>query len=119
MKCVRERKRGGPSAAGKAVFAANGCGACHTLTAAAATGKVGPDLDKLSAEAKRAGQPLEAFIRESIVSPNAYIEPGFPKSVMPQNFATSISKPNLDGLVHYLVQSSRGGNEVPRSPVLG
>src|SRR5207244_9295736 len=96
----------GPSAAGKAVFAANGCGACHTLTAAAATGKVGPDLDKLPAEAKRAGQTLAAFIRESIVNPNAYVEPGFPKGVMPQNFGKVISKPALDTLVHYLVQSS-------------
>ena len=38
-----------PSAttAGAAVFKNNGCAACHTLTAAGATGKVGPDLDKL------------------------------------------------------------------------
>ena len=34
-------------AAGAAVFKNNGCGACHTLTAAKASGKVGPDLDKL------------------------------------------------------------------------
>jgi len=97
----------GPSAAGKAVFAANGCAACHTLTAAAATGTVGPNLDKLPAEAKRAGQPLESFVRESIVNPNAYVEPGFPKSTMPQNFGQTISKPNLAALVHYLVQASK------------
>jgi mono/diheme cytochrome c family protein len=40
---------GGGTAApdGKAVFAKAGCGSCHTLKDAGATGKVGPDLDTL------------------------------------------------------------------------
>jgi cytochrome c oxidase subunit 2 len=50
---------GGGAAAGKAVFANNGCGACHTLQAAKSTGKVGPDLDKLPGYAQKAGMPLE------------------------------------------------------------
>jgi mono/diheme cytochrome c family protein len=32
---------------GKAVFASGGCGGCHTLQAANATGTVGPNLDTL------------------------------------------------------------------------
>jgi cytochrome c oxidase subunit 2 len=87
---------------------ANGCNSCHTLAAAGAKGKVGPDLDRLTAEAKRAGKPLDAFVRESIVDPNAYIEPGFPKGVMPPGFGTSIPKPQLDALVQFLVQSAKG-----------
>jgi cytochrome c553 len=35
------------AAAGKAVFASAGCGACHTLKAAGASGTVGPNLDTL------------------------------------------------------------------------
>ena len=35
----------GDPIAGKAVFLANGCAACHTLAAANATGTVGPSLD--------------------------------------------------------------------------
>src|SRR5919201_6905269 len=35
-----------PGAAGLAVFENNGCNSCHTLKAAKATAKVGPDLDK-------------------------------------------------------------------------
>src|SRR5579864_2293779 len=89
--------------AGAAVFKNNGCAACHTLTAAAATGKVGPDLDKLPAEAQKAKQALAAFVRTSIVNPNAYIEPGFPKNVMPQTFGTALSKQQLDALVSYLI----------------
>ena len=35
----------GDAAAGKGVFASAGCGACHALQAASATGTVGPNLD--------------------------------------------------------------------------
>jgi cytochrome c oxidase subunit II len=95
-----------PGQAGKAVFASNGCASCHTLQAAGASGKVGPDLDKLPAYARQAGKPLEDFVRESIVDPNAYVQPGFQKNVMPP-FAT-LPKEQLDGLVSFLVTSSKG-----------
>jgi mono/diheme cytochrome c family protein len=43
----------GDPAAGKAVFASAGCVSCHTLKAAGATAKVGPNLDQLKpAEAR-------------------------------------------------------------------
>src|SRR5439155_2959137 len=72
----QQKKLGGSaSGSGKAVFAANGCASCHTFTPAGASKKIGPDLDKLPAEAQRAGKPLERFIRESIVDPDAYVEP--------------------------------------------
>jgi cytochrome c oxidase subunit 2 len=89
-----------PGQAGKAVFASNGCASCHTFAAAGATGKVGPDLDKLPAYAQQAGKPLEAFVKESIVDPNAYVQPGFPKNVMPA-FAT-LPPDQLDALVAFL-----------------
>lgn len=95
------------SAAGLSVFNANGCSSCHTLSAASATGKVGPDLDKLVSYAQQAHQPLEAFIHESIVNPNAYIQPGYPKSVMPETFGQSLTKSQLDALVTFLVQSAQ------------
>jgi cytochrome c oxidase subunit 2 len=98
---------GGGAAAGKAAFVDNGCGACHTLTAAKSTAKVGPDLDKLTDYAKQAGQPLEQFVRESIVNPDAYVEKGYPPNVMPKSFA-SLPKDQLDALVNYLVESSKG-----------
>jgi len=93
--------------AGKAVFTNNGCGACHTLTGAGTTGKVGPDLDKLAAYATQAHQPLASFIRTSIVDPNAYVQPGYPKNVMPQTFGQSLSKQQLNALVTYLADSSK------------
>jgi len=96
------------SVSGAAVFKNNGCGACHTLTAAATTGKIGPDLDKLPQWAAQAKQPLESFVKTSIVDPNAYVQPGFPKNVMPGTFA-SLPPQQLDALVQYLISSSKKG----------
>jgi cytochrome c oxidase subunit 2 len=95
------------SAAGLAAFNSYGCSGCHTLTAAKATGTIGPDLDKLVSFAKQAKQPLKPFVHESIVSPDAYIQPGYPKGVMPQDFAKRITKEQLDALVGFLVQSAQ------------
>jgi cytochrome c oxidase subunit II len=99
---------GPPGQAGKSVFVNNGCNSCHTLKAAGSTAKIGPDLDKLPAEAKGAGKPLEAFVRESIVDPDAYVAPGYPKNVMPKTFS-QLPKSQLDALVQYLVSSSKSG----------
>ena len=93
---------GPPGAAGLTVFTAQGCASCHTFTPAKATGKVGPDLDNLTAAAKKAGQPLAAFIKESITNPDAYIAPGFKKGVMPTTFAQTIPADQLQELVTYL-----------------
>jgi len=100
------------SAAGLSVFNSNGCSSCHTLSAANATGTVGPDLDKLLSYAKKAKQPLTPFVHDSIVDPNKYIEPGFPKGVMPETFGQSLTKTQLDALVAFLVQSAqKSGNK--------
>ncbi|MBV8479721.1 MAG: cytochrome c oxidase subunit II [Actinobacteria bacterium] len=96
-----------PSVAGLTVFTDNGCAACHTLTAAKAKGTVGPDLDKLKQYAAQAHQPLQSFITTSIVNPNAYIQPGYPRNVMPQTFGKSLTKQQLDALVTYLVNSAK------------
>jgi cytochrome c2 len=97
---------GGDLAAGKAAFAANGCSSCHTLAAAGSHGTVGPDLDKLKQYATTASMPLDAFIRESIVKPDAYVEKGYPKGVMPASFA-SLPKGTLDALVAFLAASAK------------
>ena len=55
---------------------------------------------------RQAGQPLEEFIRQSIVDPNAYVAPGYPKGVMPETFS-SLPKQQLDALVKYLPEGSK------------
>jgi mono/diheme cytochrome c family protein len=86
----------GNAAAGKQVFAANGCASCHTFTPAGATGTVGPDLSKVL-KGKSA-----AFIRQSIVDPNAVIAPGYQPNIMPQNFGQKLSSTQLNNLIAFL-----------------
>jgi len=97
----------GAVAAGKLVYndSSNNCGGCHTFKPAGATGKVGPALDDLYKNAQLAGLSVPDFIRQSIVDPNAYVPPGYPKNVMPGNFG-SLPKSQLDALIDYLVPTS-------------
>ena len=92
-------------AAGKQAFATNGCGGCHTLKAAGSGGQVGPDLDNLAADAKTAGQALDAYVRESIVKPSAYLVPGFPNAMTP-TFGETLTALQLNGLIAYLLAVS-------------
>ena len=94
----------GNPAAGKTLFAAQGCIACHTFTPAGSKAKIGPDLDHLAADAQKANRgPLAAYTKESIVDPNAYVVPGFPKGVMP---TFNLSPAQLDDLVAFLTRPS-------------
>jgi cytochrome c551/c552 len=98
----------GDANAGKAVFASSGCGSCHTLTAANATGTIGPDLDKVvSGDAKKAGMPEAAFIQQSITDPAAFTASGGPWTTpMPDTFGSSLSSSQIDDLVA-LIESSQ------------
>jgi mono/diheme cytochrome c family protein len=87
----------GDAAAGKAVFAAQGCGSCHTYGPANAKGNVGPNLD----EALQ-GRDAE-FVDESIVNPNAEVAEGFQPGIMPQNYGQTLSDKQLADLVAFLL----------------
>jgi len=95
------------AAPGKALFTSNGCNACHTYKPAGATGTIGPDLDKLPQYAKKAKQPLAKFVHESIVNPNAYVEKGYPKGVMPNTYA-KLPQSDIKALVDFLTKPSGG-----------
>jgi cytochrome c551/c552 len=92
-------------APGKAVFINQGCGACHVFTPAGPDqdGTIGPDLDKLAEYAQTANQPLVAFTRESIVDPDAYVEKGYAKGVMPKSYR-SLPPDDLQALVDFLAK---------------
>jgi cytochrome c551/c552 len=94
---------GGDATAGKAVWDANGCGSCHTLAAAGASGSVGPDLDSaLSGDA--GSTPLPEFVKESITDPDKVIANGFGAGIMPTDFGSKLSDSDLDNLVALILQ---------------
>ena len=99
---------GGNAAAGKTVFAANGCASCHTFKPAGSNGTIGPDLDTAPAQDAKAdnSMALAAFVKESIVNPDAYIAKGFSKGLMPTNFGSSLSSTQLTDLVAFILSGS-------------
>lgn len=110
-KVVGSLPKAAPVAAGNAVmgkqlFAANGCGGCHTYAPAGTNGKIGPDLAHLAADAAKANQgPVAQYAEESIKNPSSYVVPGF-QPVMP-SFASLGSKKIAD-LVAFVTQSKAG-----------
>ncbi len=96
----------GDPKAGKAVYADNGCGGCHTFRAAGSAGKTGPDLDKLAEYARKADQgPLDRFVETSIVNPSAYVEEGY-ENVMPGTYGDLTTK-QLSDLIAFLTQNQK------------
>jgi cytochrome c oxidase subunit 2 len=92
-----------PAPDGKALFTSAGCAACHTLADAGATGTTGPDLGKVLV-----GKD-PAFIKQSIVDPNAQIAPGYQAGIMPQNFSQQLTPAQIDAIVKYLSDVTKGG----------
>jgi cytochrome c oxidase subunit 2 len=87
---------------GSAVFVSAGCGSCHTFTPAGTNGEIGPNLDNLAADAKKAGQDPAAYVKESIVNPNKFVVNGYASDVMPRSYGDSLSVQEIDALVTYL-----------------
>jgi nitric oxide reductase subunit C len=110
-------RKGDPSTGAK-LFAQLPCSACHDVTHPYPGGQVAPNLGNIATEAARIvkspayrGQATDAaaYLRESIVDPNAYIVPGEVyhnregKSAMEQDFAQKLTPQQIDDLVAYLM----------------
>jgi cytochrome c oxidase subunit II len=94
---------GGQDTSGEAVFTTAGCGSCHEFEPAGTDAQVGPSLNTIDP----GGQPIEEYVRDSIVDPNTKIAPGYQPSVMPETFESTLSDEQLDALVQYLVEGQQ------------
>ena len=86
---------------GLRVWAAQGCGSCHTFAAAGSSGTFGPDLG----ETLRGAPP--AIIRTAIVDPNAAAAPGYGTGMMPEDYERRMSRAELDRLVAFIDRGAR------------
>jgi cytochrome c551/c552 len=103
---------GGNTALAVSTFSSAGCTSCHTWAPAKATGKIGPDLDNISADykawsAKNKGKSVADFVHESIVKPDAYIAKGFSKGIMPGTFGSSLKPDQLNALVQAISSTTK------------
>jgi cytochrome c oxidase subunit II len=89
--------RGDP---GLKVWAAHGCGSCHSFAPAGSTATIGPNLSH------SLGGRSRDYIRESIVAPNADVG-GAGESIMPEGFAERMTKAELDALVAFIAKGVR------------
>jgi cytochrome c oxidase subunit 2 len=86
---------------GKDSSGATPCGSCHTLSEASTNGTTGPDLDQVL-KGKDA-----AFIKQSILQPDAEIAKGFAKGIMPPNYGSTLSGAEVDALVKFLSEATK------------
>jgi nitric oxide reductase subunit C len=108
---------GGDATRGAKLYDSLPCASCHDISRPSPGGDICPNLGNIASEAARIvrqrdyhGRAKDAagYIRESIVDPNAYIVPGPAyrqvdgQSVMPKNFAQTLTPAQLDDLVAFL-----------------
>jgi mono/diheme cytochrome c family protein len=108
----------GDAGNGKKLFAsatigknnAPGCTSCHAVGGQG--GQVGPDLSHVATDAativkspdyKGKAQDAPAYLRESIVDPNAYVVKGYSAGIMYENFGKDLSSQDISDLVAYLM----------------
>ena len=80
----------GDAAAGEAVFSSAGCGSCHALEAAGASGTVGPNLDE--------SQPDAALVVDRVTNG---------MGAMPA-FANQLDEQQIQDVAAYVVASTQG-----------
>lgn len=87
---------------------APGCVTCHTLDG---TTLVGPSHKGLATRAAEiiagseytgSATTVAEYLKESIISPDAFIEKGFTPGVMYQNYGTELSEQEINDLVAYM-----------------
>ncbi len=111
------------------IFNAAACGACHTIPGVdGAVAKIGPKLVEgtnapmrlRSSEYKKApgggkAKSTREYITESILSPSAFVVPGFPDGQMPKDFGRKLTAGAVNKMVDYLSQLQEGKEPPPLS----
>ena len=109
---------GGDAEQGASVFAGLPCASCHDISRPSPGGDICPNLGSIGTEATRRvrlpeyhgkAKDAAAYIRESIVDPNAFVVPGANyrtpdgQSIMPKTFGATLKPSELDDLVAFLL----------------
>ncbi len=79
-----------------------GCVTCHSLDG---TTVLGPSLQGIgsSAQDRIPGMSAEAYIRQSILEPDAYVLEGSEPHIMPPHYEDALTEAQIDALVAFLL----------------
>ncbi|AEB12740.1 c-type cytochrome [Marinithermus hydrothermalis] len=93
-----------PILQGKALAARFGCTSCHSADGRPGIGPTWKGLYGSRRPLAGGGEAVadEAYLRESILRPNAKIVQGFPPNVMPQDFAQKLSTEQIEAILAYI-----------------
>lgn len=93
------------------LFVQSGCAACHTIPGIdAAKGREGPRLvigtngpkRLIDSNYRGTATTVREYIMESILTPGAYVVPGYPDRVMPRWYGKKLNAKALDRITTYL-----------------
>jgi mono/diheme cytochrome c family protein len=92
-------------ARGEQLTQVNACVGCHSVDPTV-TGLAGPNWSNVGNNAANRVPSMAPahYLYESIANPNAYVVPGFPSGVMPQNYAETFSAQDFADIIAYLLE---------------
>ena len=110
--------KAGDAANGKKLFdgtapmanaSAPACSTCHALEPGLDAGS-GQSLSNIGSRAATAvaGQTAEAYLRTSILDPDAYLSGGYQDGIMYRGYAQALTSQQIDDLVAYLLTLKSG-----------
>jgi hypothetical protein len=87
-------------------FQKYGCGACHKHEKGGIAGAIAPDLTHIGTvgATRKPGMSARDYIRESILTPTAFVVPGMPP-IMPPGFGDKITGGEFEMIVTFLADS--------------
>ncbi len=103
---VRQTIEGADVAAAETLALKYGCVGCHAVDPNEV--KTGPTWHNAGDHAiiRVAGESPAQYLYQSITQPNAFITPGYPGNIMPQNFSELMTPEEIGDMVAYLLQQN-------------
>jgi len=95
---------GAAATSGQTLAVNNGCLACHSIDGSPSLGPSWKGLygHKVPLSDGSTAIADDPYIRESITDPNAKVVEGFPPSVMPANFGSTLSDSDIEAITAYI-----------------
>jgi len=89
---------------GQQIAARSGCTACHSINGSELVGPTWQGLAGRSVTLANGSTVTadDAYLEESIVSPNAKVVEGFEPGIMPQDFGTRLTPEEIQSLIAYI-----------------